>query len=644
MSKVIQFPAGPVDIDSSRWNLPNGVQARFGHGNVNDVALSRDGRYLAVAGDVGVWFYDLYVRSLVTMWDKGQAPYSSLTFSYDSQLIAIADSRGVVGVFNVSDCTCLAELVRNPNRGISELVFSTDSQYLAAGGGRCHENDGFSVDVWWFSKSSNGTSAPLLLERNRAYEGTTPFAFSANNRLLACATSAPDRCISPSEEGNISVWDVETHERVACLMGLPHFVASLDFSPCGRLLAAGDWSGTVHVWEITSGCLHRVYPSCGQYYMLVSYSRAGTLYAAGVSRDDNTIIVWGMEQTETCYTSTEHSRYFPTCFSGATRLAFGSQNDFHVHTFGVFEHRKIRHLHVGQISKGLLFSPDEKTLLSIGPDGVFLWTVTNPQQPPQVFKPILGTAQSPSEMVYFSLEVSSDGKHFTTSASENILGLWEMGNSTPIAIFAIQAEVKNAAFAPTTNLLACRDTDDRIYLWDVISESLCYTYDGEHTLDVQLLVFSPNGEYLLSNPNLLYDVVRRERIQGLQSEIIQYYAFSPCSRLIAGAKSDAILLWDIQQGKVVLSLSKPQAWEQLNIETLVFSPCGRYLAGSPEESHHVDTVQLQVWSIHSGEPIAVFNVPSATQCLAFSPDGTLLASASYDGTILLWDMKQVIGS
>ncbi|MDE0396216.1 MAG: WD40 repeat domain-containing protein [Candidatus Poribacteria bacterium] len=36
--------------------------------------------------------------------------------------------------------------------------------------------------------------------------------------------------------------------------------------------------------------------------------------------------------------------------------------------------------------------------------------------------------------------------------------------------------------------------------------------------------------------------------------------------------------------------------------------------------------------------------PTDIQYLAFSPNGTLLARGSFDGTILLWDLKSVIGS
>lgn len=48
---------------------------------------------------------------------------------------------------------------------------------------------------------------------------------------------------------------------------------------------------------------------------------------------------------------------------------------------------------------------------------------------------------------------------------------------------------------------------------------------------------------------------------------------------------------------------------------------------------------IRLWEVATGENIATFwGHATDIQSLAFSPDGALLASGSYDGTILLWDM------
>ena len=50
-------------------------------------------------------------------------------------------------------------------------------------------------------------------------------------------------------------------------------------------------------------------------------------------------------------------------------------------------------------------------------------------------------------------------------------------------------------------------------------------------------------------------------------------------------------------------------------------------------------MSIRLWEVATGENIATFwGHATDIQSLAFSPDGALLASGSYDGTILLWDM------
>lgn len=113
---------------------------------------------------------------------------------------------------------------------------------------------------------------------------------------------------------------------------------------------------------------------------------------------------------------------------------------------------------------------------------------------------------------------------------------------------------------------------------------------------------------------------------------ISALAFSGNGAILAsGAQDDnSIRLWDVAAARQVRELTGHEGW----IRSLAFSPDNRLLASSSTD------LTVRLWDVQSGQQLAVFEGHTDwLGSIAFSPDGATLASASRDGTVRLWDVQ-----
>jgi RNA polymerase sigma factor (sigma-70 family) len=291
------------------------------------------------------------------------------------------------------------------------------------------------------------------------------------------------------------------------------------------------------------------------------------------------------------------------------------------------------------------FSPDGKTLASGAGDAagqpgeLRLWDVATGREwhVHELPHAVMGLAFAP------------DGQTLASAGADRTVALWETARGQVRITFRAQGHgnrVSAVVFAPDGQTLATGSLDRTVRLWEVATGKEVRLFQG-HTDTVQGVAFSPDGRRLLSGSNdrtvKVWDAATGRELLILRHQgAVKSVAFAPDGRMLATAGGDgAVRLWDTTTGQQVRALAE----RRVPVLSVAFSPDGKVLAvavgGWDAATEPRRDAEVKLLDVGTGQLLATLRGHTdPVVAVVFSPDGRLLATASWDGTIKLWERQQ----
>lgn len=212
------------------------------------------------------------------------------------------------------------------------------------------------------------------------------------------------------------------------------------------------------------------------------------------------------------------------------------------------------------------------------------------------------------------------------------------------ALYDNEQPVAQISFSPKGDSFAAALTgpvyeQNEVLFWDTFTWEITPTL---HTGGALAIAFSPDSLQFATSPDRyslkIWDVEKIKEIQ-LVNQIyttftgaISSMAYAPNSAIIAtGTYEGEIGLWDAAKGALIRILQNGGV-----VESVSFSRDSSVLASG--ESFTDSAVRL--WDVETGLILNTLRgFANGVQKIAFAPNGQILASASYDGTIILWGIR-----
>ena len=424
-----------------------------------DVAFSRDGRRIAVAGTDGtVSIRRADGRGPVTVLRGHRGVVYQVAFSPNGRDVLTSGADGTVRVRRVDGHGHVNVMHRRD--AVQSVDFSPDGRRVVVA------DDGGRVQVW---SAANGRSvARLPRQENPVW--TARFSRDGH-RIL---TGGPD--------GVVRVWDFVGKNVLVVLRGHRGRVQDAAFLPGGRIVSA-DQTGIVRLWDPGAGLVLRGQVSNAR------FSRAGA-HVISWSRD-GWVRIWRLrdQRVETAVRG-DRGGLFAADLSpdGRHFLSAGRDGAIRVWRRRQRTVQAVLRGHEGRVNHAT-FSSDGSRIVSAGEDGsVRVWPSGGGRSR------IVGRHDRPVSHT----EISRDGRLVASSSINGVVRIWRSDRTGPpyATLRGHDGDVRSVTFSWRGNRVATVGVDRTVRVWTPHGRPLAVLRGHEGS--VNAVAFRPDGRRLVT--------------------------------------------------------------------------------------------------------------------------------------------------